>query len=178
MPGRSLTVLVSALLAGMLALAAGCGSAVPPVQWATRVCAAVKPWRSQIADLNTRAQQQMSTATTPAETRDNLSALLAGGRDASETARAAVVAAGVPDVDGGDQVAQRFVDSLTKARDAYDHARSDLQGLSTADAASFYDGVVALLGRLQTEYAASGIDTSNLDSPDLRQAFDGADQCR
>lgn len=166
------------LVAAVILLTAGCDSGVPAAQWAGQVCAAVKPWRARIADLNSQAQQQMSTATTPQQTRDNLSALFAGGRDASETARAAVVAAGVPDVDGGDRVAQRFADALARARDAYAHARSDLQGLATTDAGAFYDGVVAMLGRLQTEYAASGIDTSNLDSPELRQAFDGIDQCR
>jgi hypothetical protein len=120
----------------------------------------------------------MSTATTPTQTRDNLLTLLTGGQDASETARAAVAGAGVPAVDGGAQVAQRFVDTLARARDAYAHARTDLQGLSTIDAAAFYDGVESVLSRLQTEYAASGIDTTNLDSPELRKAFDGAEQCR
>jgi hypothetical protein len=159
-------------------LVAGCGSGVSATEWAGRVCAAVEPWRATIADLNAKTQRQMASATTPTETRDNLLALLTGGENASESARAAVVAAGVPDVDGGAEIAGRFAAALTRARDAYHHAGTDLAALPTADAASFYDGVVAVMARLGTEYAASGLDTSNVSSVKLRQAFDGVDQCR
>jgi hypothetical protein len=158
---------------------AGCGaSKVPPVRWATTVCSAVRPWRTQIVALNTQAQQQVSSASSPGQVRDSLVSLLDGGEQASESARAAVAGAGIPDVDGGEVVASRFADSLTKVRDAYRHARTDLQSLPITDATSFYDGVVAVLARLQSEYAASAPDTSNLDAPPLREAFDGVDQCR
>jgi hypothetical protein len=157
----------------------GCGaSRVPPTQWAAKVCSAVVPWRSQISNLNTQAQQQTSAAHSPDQVRDGLLTLLDGGVQASEAARAAVAAAGIPDVDNGAQIAARFADSLTRVRDAYRHARTDLQSLPTSDAGSFYDGVVAVLARLQTEYAASALDTTNLDAPALREAFDGVDQCR
>lgn len=168
----------AAAVVAVLLLLAGCGGGVSATDWAGRVCAAVKPWRTQIAELNAKAQQQMATATTPGQTRDNLLALLTGGEDASESARAAVVAAGVPDVDGGADIAGRFAVALTRSRDAYHHARTDLAALPTADAATFYDGVVAVMDRLRTEYAASGLDTSNVDSVALRDAFDGVDQCR
>src|SRR5262245_48497083 len=158
---------------------AGCGdSKVPPAQWASKVCATVGPWRAQIESLNTQAQQHVSGASSPDQVRTSLLALLTGAAVASDNARQAVVAAGVPDVDGGDTVAARFADSLTRAREAYRHAGSDLASLPTGDASSFYDGVVAVMNRLQTEYAASALDTSNLDSPALRDAFDGVDQCR
>jgi MoxR-like ATPase len=164
---------------GLVIGVAGCGaSKVPPVQWATTICSAVRPWRNQITALNTQAQQQVSSTSSPAQVRDSLVSLLSGGEQASERARAAVASAGIPDVDGGAMVASRFADSLTKIRDAYRHARTDLQTLAISDASSFYDGVVAVLARLQTEYAASALDTSNLDAPALREAFDGVDQCR
>ena len=170
---------IVAVLAVLLAVASGCGdSKVPPTQWASKVCAAVGPWRTQIEQLNAQAQQQVSGASSPAQVRTSLLDLLNGAAVASENARQAVVAAGVPDVDGGDTVVARFADSLTRAREAYRHAGSDLASLPTADPTSFYDGVVAVMNRLQTEYAASALDTSNLDSPALRDAFDGVDQCR
>ena len=163
----------------LIATLAGCGeSKVPPAQWAAKVCAAVGPWRAQIETLNTQAQQQVAGASSPDQVRTSLLSLLSGAAVASENARQAVVAAGIPDVDGGDTVAARFADSLTRAGEAYRHAGSDLAGLPTADPTSFYDGVVAVMNRLQTEYAASALDTSNLDSPALRDAFDGVDQCR
>ena len=157
----------------------GCGpSKVSPTQWAATVCSAVAPWRTQISSLNAQAQQQISAARSAGQVRDSLLTLLDGGVQASEAARAKVAAAGVPDVDGGAQIAARFADSLTRVREAYRHARTDLQSLPTSDASGFYDGVVAVLARLQTEYAASALDTTNLDAPALREAFDGVDQCR
>ena len=172
-------VWIAALAVGLAAaLAAGCGGGPSPQDWAGRVCQALSPWRTQIDDLNAQAATRMATATTSTQTRDGLVTLVSGGESASETARAAVVAAGVPDVDGGDQVAQRFIASLTGTRDAYARAKKDLQALPTADDAAFYDGVTAVMSRLNDEYRASAVDTTNLDSPELRLAFDGTPSCR
>src|SRR5579859_1272665 len=95
---RALTPLV------LLALAlAGCGgpSAVPHRTWVTSICQALGPWRDQLTALNAKTQQSLSTATTPAQTRDRLLGLLDGARQASEDARAKVAGAGVPDVTDG-----------------------------------------------------------------------------
>jgi hypothetical protein len=159
-------------------LVAGCGGGPSAQDWVGQVCQALGPWRTQIADLNRRAAAQLATATTPTQTRDGLVTLVGGGEAASETARVAVTAAGVPDVDGGEAVAQSFVTALTGTRDAYAQARVDLQALPTDDADAFYDGVTAVLARLNDEYQASAVDTAALNSPDLRQAFDGTPSCR
>ncbi len=117
-------------------------------------------------------------AGTPAETRTLLTELLSGGEAASERARSAVAAAGVPDVDGGAQVAHRFTASLGRFRDAYANARADLEALPMTDETSFYDGVVTVMTGLTSEYAASAVDPEQIDSPELRRAFDGTDECR
>ena len=128
---------------------AGCGgSTVPPGSGRRRSAPRSGPWRTQIAELNAQAQQQVSRRQSPAQIRDTCWPCWAAAEQASETARAAVAAAGIPDVDGGDEVAARFADSLTGARDAYRHARTPTCGsLPTADAASFYDGVAAVLAQ-------------------------------
>ncbi len=162
----------------VLAVLAACGSGVSADEWAGRVCGALAPWRTDISQLNARAQQQMSTASTPVQTRESLLGLLSGAEAASEAARTAVTAAGIPDVDGGDDVARHFVASLTGTRDAYARARADLQALPTDDATAFYNGVVAVMATLNHEYASTGVDTTHLESVELREAFDGVDQCR
>ncbi len=168
----------SAALLLVTMLLGGCGSAPTAREWAGHVCAALTPFRQRIADLNVQAQQRISTTSTPAETKASLLDLLQGGQDASETARTAVVAAGTPDVDGGEEVASRFAGSLASTRDAYAHARADLQALSTADAAAFYDKVADVLTTLNAEYARGGVDTTGVESVELRDAFDKVDQCR
>lgn len=168
-------VWIAALAVGLVA---GCGSGPSPQDWAGQVCEALGPWRTRIDDLNAQAATRMASATTSTQTKDSLVTLVGGGESASETARAAVVAAGVPDVAGGDQVAQRFIAALTGTRDAYAQAKKDLLALPTADDGAFYDGVTAVMSRLNDEYRASAVDTTNLDSPELRQAFDGTASCR
>ncbi len=139
---------------------------------------ALAPWRTEISALNSSLQQRMAAAGTPAETRTLITELLSGGEAASERARTAVAAAGVPDVDGGEEVARRFTASLERVRDAYANARADLEALPMTDETSFYDGVVTVMTGLTTEYAASAVDPEQIDSPELRQAFDGIDECR
>lgn len=167
-----------ALVAVTLLASSGCGSGVAPDVWAGNVCAAVLPWRDQIAELNHQAERQMAQASTPAQARANLLELLTGGQAASERAYASVVAAGVPDVDDGDEIARRFAASLAGARDAYARAHNDLLALAIDEAGDFYTGVTVVLARLTMEYAASGMDTSHLDSLPLREAFDRVEQCQ
>ncbi|GAA1812594.1 hypothetical protein GCM10009682_37330 [Luedemannella flava] len=170
---RLITVALTTLL---LAPLAAC--AVEPKEWAGTVCASLTPWRKQIAELNAKAQQQMANAKTPTDTQKNLVALLGGARDASETARRAVEEAGEPDVDQGEVIARRFVDSLAAVRDAYGHAKGDIEKLSTKDDQDFYDGVVDIITTLNQEYASSRLDTSAITSPELSKAFDEIPECR
>ena len=142
------------------------------------MCNALTPWRNQITDLNQRAAIQMGQASTADQTRRNLVALVTDARDATETARAAVAAAGVPDVSGGETVARGFERSLTTMRDAYAGAAEDLQSLPGNDETAFYDGVVEVMDRLTREYEQAGAELSELDSPELRAAFDRAPECQ
>ena len=166
------------MLGILLLTLAGCGGGTGARPWAGSVCEALAPWRHEITALNRRAQQQMTAETTPAQAKENLLRLVSGAESASETARSKVAAAGVPDVPDGGKVAKSFVDSLTAIRDAYRRARQSLEGLDTGEAKTFYDGVSAVLETLNTEYARSSLDTSSLDSAELKRAFDEVPECR
>lgn len=170
-------ILLAVALIGALA---GCASPAGPAAgpWAASVCATLATWRGAITDLNQQAAAAMSATTTPEQTRTNLLDLVAGARDATEAARAAVAAAGVPAVEGGEQVAHGFAQSLAKTRDAYAGAEADLRALPAQDETAFYDGVVDVLGRLSAEYERAGQDLQTLDSPQLRQAFDNTPECQ
>jgi hypothetical protein len=158
--------------------AAGCSGGSPAVDWATQVCGALAPWRTEITDLNQDALAQVAAATSPEQARAGLLTLLAGAELATDRAHTAVIAAGTPDVAGGAEVAQSFTASLDGVRAAYAQAGADLRALSVDDERAFYDGVVAILTRLTEAYTAAGVDPSTLDSPELRQAFDEVDTCR
>lgn len=155
---------------------AGCGgtSAVPHRTWVTSVCQALGPWRDRLTALNTQTAQQMASATTPAQTRDRLLALLDGARQASEDARSKIAGAGVPDVTDGAAIAERFVNALTAVRDAYGKARDTVKALPDKD---FYAGVGTAMTTLNDDYAKAGVDTVKLASADLRKDFDEVPAC-
>jgi hypothetical protein len=171
----------SAVVGGLLViacLASACSSAIAPQTWAASVCQALTPWRAQISTLNQTAQAEMATTHTPADTRTHIMALLSGAETATEKARAAVVAAGVPDVDGGAVIEKRFVAALAAVRDAYKQAETSIQALSMTDADTFYAGVGDAMTKLNTDYAQSGVDTNQLASTELQADFAKVAACR
>ena len=156
----------------------GCSNAAGPRVWAASVCAALDPWRAEIGTLTTRTQQQMTAATTPAQAKENLVRLFGGAEQASETARRKVEEAGVPEAEQGEEVSAGFRTSLAKMRDAYGRARDTIDGLGTGQPTVFYDGVRAAVDTLNKEYDASALDTSRLNSEELKRAFDEVPECR
>jgi len=169
-------VLLTLVLAATLA---GCGAAAHGARaWAASVCTTLEPWRTEIGLLTTRTQQQMRAATTPGQAKENLMRLFGGAADASERARAGVAEAGVPDVDNGQQIAAGFTGSLAATRDAYARARTSVEALPTAPAKSFYDQVIKVVDQANTDYQASSLDTTDLNSTELKDAFDEVPECR
>jgi hypothetical protein len=171
-PRRIFTLILLGLVLG------SCGSGPTAGAWAATVCQALGPWRNTISSLTERAQQQMAAATTPAQAKENLVHLFGGAEQATETARARIEAAGVPDVDGGEAISREFVGALTAMRDAYGRATAAIDGLATGDATAFYDGVEAAMTTLNEEYARSALDTTKISSLELRRAFDEVPECQ
>ncbi|WBB73271.1 hypothetical protein O7602_26910 [Micromonospora sp. WMMD1128] len=168
---------LTVVLATLVLVVAGCGGPSPRA-WAASVCQALTPWRAEISKLTSSTQQQMTAQTTPAQAKENLVRLFSGAEQASETARRKVEEAGVPEVERGSDVSAGFQGSLGKMRDAYGRARTTIDGLDTAQAGPFYDGVRAAVDTLNKEYDASALDTSKLNSPELKEAFDEVPECR
>ncbi|WP_203916099.1 hypothetical protein [Rugosimonospora africana] len=171
-------MLASLAAFGVVATVAACGSdATPAKTWATEVCRALSPWRASISQLNSQAAAQMKDAKTPVQTRDNMIRLFDGARDSTESARVKVAAAGVPDVDGGKVIANRFVSALAHVRDAYDKAHHTVAALPTSQPKPFYDGVAAAVGTLDKEYSQAGLNTGALTSTELREEFEAVPEC-
>jgi hypothetical protein len=171
-PARPLAALLVLVLLG------ACAGSPGPRAWASAVCTALVPWRTEIDTLTTRAQDQMSAAVTPSQARENLVRLFDGAEQASEKARAGVAKAGVPDVDDGKQIATGFTGALSSLRDAYGRAKGGIQALSVDNAEDFYSHVTTVVDQLNKDYQGSSLDTSKLNSPDLRKAFDEEPECR
>ncbi|MGC4768034.1 hypothetical protein ACLQ25_03495 [Micromonospora sp. DT44] len=168
---------LTVVLATLVVVLTGCGGPSPRA-WAASVCGALTPWRSEISKLTSSTDQQMTAQTTPAQAKENLVRLFGGAEQASELARRKVEQAGVPETDNGAAISAGFRGSLEKMRDAYGRARDTIEGLGTGEPAAFYDGVRAAVDTLNKEYDASALDTSKLNSEELKQAFDEVPECR
>lgn len=177
-PRAAPTVRFTALIGMLVLLAGACGGGPGPRVWTASVCEALTPWRAEISNLARSTQQQMTAKTTPAQAKENLVRLMGGAERASETARQAVQQAGVPDVEHGETVSREFLASLSGVRDAYGRARRSIEALDTGQPGPFYDGVRAAVETLNQEYDASALDTSKLDSVELKKAFDEVPECR
>ncbi|MER7455665.1 hypothetical protein [Micromonospora sp. NPDC126480] len=169
---------LTAMLATVVVLAAGCGGGPSAQAWAASVCSALTPWRAEISKLTSSTDQQMTAQTTPAQAKENLVRLFGGAEQASETARRKVEEAGVPDAEQGEEVSAGFRTSLARMRDAYGRARDTIDGLSTSQPTVFYDGVRAAVATLNREYDASALDTTRLNSEELKRAFAEVPECR
>jgi hypothetical protein len=174
-PARPLVLL---LLLASVASAGACSAGHSARAWAVSVCTTLEPWRTEIGSLTSRTQQQMTARTTPSQAKENLMQLFGGAADASERARDGVAKAGVPDVTNGQQIAAGFTTSLAATRDAYDKARDGIKALPTAPAEDFYQKVTKVVDQLNKDYQQSSLDTSNLNSKELKAAFDEAPECR
>jgi hypothetical protein len=160
-------------------LLAGCGtSAVEPRTWAKSVCSALDPWRTRVADLTGQAQQEITKSATPSQTRQSLVTLLGGAEQASDEARQRVVDAGVPDVDGGEKAAGKFVTALTRARDAYGRTKTIISELDVSRDKTFYDAVDAAFRKLNQEYSASALRIDTVGPAPLHKAFDEVPECQ
>ncbi|GAA1586688.1 hypothetical protein [Actinoplanes couchii] len=167
-----------ALLLALSAPLAACSANPGAHAWAALVCTTLSPWRAEIDSLTARTQQQMTAETTPGQAKENLARLFDGAAVASEKARDGVAKAGVPDVTNGEAIAEGFQTSLSGIKTAYEHASSGIQGLATSDVKGFYSEVGKVVEELGTEYQKSSLDTTSLESVELRQAFDSLPECR
>lgn len=172
---RPISLVLVLVLAAPLAACSGQPGAHA---WAALVCTTLSPWRSEIDSLTSRTRQTMTTKTTPPEAKENLARLFDGAAAASEKARAGVERAGVPDVPNGQAIADGFLASLAGIRDAYGQARTGIEALATTPPQTFYDQVGKVVAQLTTDYEASSLDTTKLESVEIRQAFDALPECQ
>lgn len=175
---RAVRPISLALVLVLAAPLAACSGQPGAHAWAALVCTTLSPWRSEIDSLTSRTQQQMTAETTPGQAKENLARLFDGAASASETARVGVERAGIPDVTNGEAIADGFQHSLAGIRDAYGQARTGIEALATSPSKTFYDEVAKVVQKLTADYERSSLDTTTLESVELRQAFDSLPECQ
>jgi hypothetical protein len=163
-----------------LSLLSACGGEEPvaPGAWAKSVCKAVKPWSAEIQKLQTQTRDKLAKRSDAGQAKKELVTLFGGMEQATDSALAEMKEAGVPDVSGGQRIADGFVSALTSARNSFGVGRKAVEALPTADRKAFYDGVVAAGDVIRKENENASEPFRNIGSAELDKAFGDAPECR
>jgi ElaB/YqjD/DUF883 family membrane-anchored ribosome-binding protein len=184
---------VRRLLAPAVALLlAGCGGenggtaqegekVVSPAAWMAEFCAAGVDWQ---ADLEQNAAA-LETRVAGAQGLDEIRGELAGYFDRAarltDDAVARVERAGVPEIDGRDQLVADFTGLIDDMGDLFREAGDEARALETADEARFRTRVAQIARRLERRADEVVGDFTSIaaryDSPELDEAFSENEDC-
>lgn len=196
------TLILVSLLAALAVLAAACGGgddetaapevettatetteaagggAVPASDWANDVCTALGDWQQEL----TSGAPTIEDAADVENVQQTLVGYLDSVVTATETMIEDVRAAGHPDVDQGEQIAQDFQEALAPVRDSFAQARDDVDALDASDPAAFSEQLSAIGTELNEagSQAASAFDQLAQEYPnaDLQASAQDAPACQ
>jgi hypothetical protein len=176
-----LALAVAGGVAAMALAACGGGSdgsssaTTPAAEWVASVCGAISTWKTEL----TSGAPDFSQVTDVESTKQTLGDYLEQVKVSTDTLIADIEAAGTPDVENGEAIAQEFKANLATVGDSFQQAKADLDALSTNDPAAFASGLQEIAGalttagseagqafdKLATEYPDSGLDEAAADAP-------------
>ncbi len=140
-------------------------------EYATDICGALDAWVTASQDRASSLTGVLNPTDTPENRRDVLAGYIDGVIDDTEALLDDVQAAGVPDVDGGEQIAGQIADAFDSVRTELEQTRDDVDALPTDDPAAFTAAATQLGTSIQTSLTAVGTSVSGISEPELNQAF-------
>lgn len=183
---RTAAVGLTLLLAGGMAAcggddeggdAGGGGSSetVSAEAYAADVCAAMKDWATSVQDLGTSLTESF-TSNDPADGKEALTEVFGTMADSTGELVSDVEAAGVPDVEGGEEAADRLASAFAEIQSALNQARTDAEELPT-DPQGFQQGATELGTTFQEAVGSLGTSLEDAASEELTTAFENEEAC-
>lgn len=167
-----LTTFAAGLLLG------GCGGGgTAPEEWAADVCNGLQEYITQVTDVQTDVQNAVSPETTPEEGRTLLGTAFDRMIESTDELIGKIEDAGTPDVEGGEEVADKLVAGLTDVKEALENARPKIDELPD-DPAAFQTEAQALGQEVQTELQGIGDAISAIQAPELEEATQDVEACQ
>lgn len=143
--------------------------------WASDVCTAVGDWVTTI-------QEQSSTIATdftsgsPEEGKEVMTTFISDAVAETDTMLEEVGAAGVPDVEGGEEYADELVAAFTEARDILADVQTQIDALPS-DPQEFQKAASDIGPSVQEALGAVGQSISEPESQELKDAFENEEAC-
>ena len=129
-------------------------------------CDSMASFQQDIQDESTSFQGDMSTAT-PQEALEALATFLGVVAERAQQTADEIAALGVPDVEGGEQVASTLVSGLEQLADLFETTKADVEALPADDPAALADGLQEMGDNLGEASTAIGDAFAELDDVDL-----------
>lgn len=164
-------------------LLGGCGDDDPDEtrvssrSYVTDVCGAVTTWNDEVQATTQELQRAIGEPTDLDSVKETTVSFLDEVIEATDRMMTDVEAAGVPDVQDGEQVARRVTTALGDVRDALADARDRVEGLSTADPEGFATELQAVSADMQTSLQDTVGTLDSFEVPELEEAADDVAAC-
>ncbi|MGQ0670631.1 MAG: hypothetical protein ACT4PO_13320 [Actinomycetota bacterium] len=167
---------VAAVIPVLLASCGGGGGGGPAVSaeaYASGFCGLLADWIGAIADRSTELSGSIATVASPTDGQELLAAYVDGLIADTEELLTGTEQLGVPDVDGGEAIAETLIAAFEDAKAVLEDARAEVDGLPTDDPAAFAEATGVLGTSIQTSLGGIGtsLGLSNVGSPELDAAF-------
>lgn len=151
------------------------GETVSAEAYATDVCAAMQEWTSGVQSKIQGLSGDL-TSNDPEEGKRVLADLLGEMSEGVGELASAVEAAGVPDVEGGEEASESIVSAFRDVQTVLEDTQQDFENLPS-DPQAFQQGVADLGSTLQSALAGVGGSIEEPDSPELQEAFEKEESC-
>ena len=169
--------LLVALLVGS-SCGGGGGGGTSPDSFADDVCGAMRTWVQAIQDRAASLQSELGPSPSVDEGKQALRGFLDDSSAATEELISDINAAGVPDVDNGEDVVDRLLDAFQAAEGIFEDAQSKVDDLP-ANPQQFATAAQALGNSANQALNQLGDSLTALNSnAELNAAFANSDECR
>lgn len=168
------------LIAVLTALVSACGDddSVAVEDYANDLCAALTQWTDTLRDRQAELQEDAGSGAAPESSRDALQRFVDGAVDASEQLVDDVDAAGVPDIDDGEDVADAFRGAVEQTLSDIEEAQAEVVEIPTDTPGVYRTAVDEFLTDLQSTLEGIDEHVQDIDAPELDMALDEASACQ
>ncbi len=163
-------------LVAAAALASCGGGSVSPQAYVKAVCQAVSDWQGQVQERSTDLEQNLGSDPSPEEGKEALGTFLDDVISDTDRMLGRVEEAGTPDIEDGEETANRLTEALRRVQEAFRDAREQVNDLSTGSPEEFQQGADEIGSAIQSAFTETGT-TLDQPSPELDPVFEREPAC-
>jgi hypothetical protein len=178
--GRLRSVVAAVALSALVACGGGSGAGeerVAPATWAADVCGAAADWVDEIMGLNEELQANLDPSSVQA-LKDQMVGYFDDILTSTDGMIGDIEAAGIPDVEGGQEAADRVLAGMRDARAILQQARDDAAALDTSDPQAFGEEVQAIGQEVGSSLGEVGDAMQRFESPELDEVSQDVPECQ